>query len=103
MTWTPTVPVGIVLLPPYPNPSWGEVPVNFGVTTSGQGTLKWSVFTVSFRKVASGIQSIDGSGNFQWDLRDRSGTKVSLGLYYVRIEVVGTGGSIKKIFKILVL
>jgi endoglucanase len=103
MTWTPTVPVGIVLLSPYPNPSWGEVPVNFGVTTSGQGTLKWSVFTVSFRKVASGIQSIDGSGNFQWDLRDRSGTKVSLGLYYVRIEVVGTGGSIKKIFKILVL
>ena len=91
----------IIILPPYPNPV-DQGPVNFKIQTPGLAKVQWSVFTSSFRKIIGGEISVNGTGLIQWDLRDRSGSKVADGLYYVRIEVDGNG-YLSKVWKVLVL
>ena len=93
---------GVTFSLPYPNPSKGDIPINVDIGLPGLATVNWAVFTTAFRKIDSGILSFPASGTFQWDLRDRQGTPVAHGLYYLRLEVAGDFGSTKKILKVLV-
>jgi hypothetical protein len=102
-TQTPTAtPVMVsILTGPYPNPSTGG-PVAVNVQVPGPSTVKWSVFTLSFRKVGGGEVSINSTGIIYWDLRDNYGSKVADGLYYLRLEVAGLQPKVK-VFKVLVI
>ena len=89
----------IVVSPPFPNPSNGVV-IRLSVQAPSGSTVDWNVFTTAFRKVVSGHLNSKG---IQWDLKDKNGTDVSSGLYYLRVEVRNGGETVQKIFKILVL
>jgi hypothetical protein len=86
---------------PYPNPITTG-PINLSVLVPGTATVKWSVFTLAFRKIVGGQTTITTQGLIQWDLKDKSGVRVADGVYYLRVEVDGIQ-SVVKIFKILVL
>ncbi len=102
-TLSPTPPAATAFLPPYPNPVRGPS-VEFDVELPSASQVSWAVYTVSFRKVASGVFAGSGSGlvKWQWDLRDKSGQTVSDGLYYVRLDTSGPPDS-KHLFKVVVL
>jgi hypothetical protein len=100
-TYTPTLSPDIVISVPFPNPSSGS-PITFNVQAPGEATVTMDVFTLAFRKIYSQTVQIDGSQNFQWDLKDFSGTPVANGVYYVRIHVSGNP-SVTKILKVLIL
>ena len=87
-TSTHTPPDQIIISPPYPNPVENG-PVDFLVQAPGSSMVKWSVFTAAFRKVVDGNVSINGAGVVQWDLRDKTNSRVANGLYYVRVDVSG--------------
>lgn len=72
------------------------------ILVPGKANVKWAVYTLAFRKIASGQTTVDTSGSFQWDLKDKSGTKAADGVYYLRVEVDGIQSTVK-IFKILIL
>jgi hypothetical protein len=65
-------------------------------------TIKLTVFSTSFRKVANSEIIMTQSGNIQWNLRDVEGNPVADGLYYLRVEVMGTG-SAGTVLKVLIL
>ena len=64
--------------------------------------MEWAVFTTTFRKIASGSRDLPGSGTFQWDLMDKTGTPAAKGLYYLRLEVTDASSKVKRIFKLLI-
>lgn len=100
-TYTPTPILKPVLRGPFPNPV-DKGPVVVDVEVPVNSSVKWSVFTLSFRKIVDGEISVNGKGSVQWDLRDKTGALVADGLYYLRLEVLGTQPS-SKIFKVLIL
>ncbi len=71
----------------------------------GQGwvTVKGSVFTTNFRKVAVHKVTFYGNGTYEWDLTDGMGSPVASGLYYLRLEVKDDSGSYQRVLKVLVL
>jgi len=100
---SPTVQVtSVIVSPPYPNPADADQTVMVNIQAPGTATVSWSVFTTAFRMIDNGATVINGSGSVQWDLRDKSGSEVAPGLYYLRIEVKGSFGTIRRIAKILV-
>jgi hypothetical protein len=101
LSFTPTAGNEIVLGGPYPNPSQGG-PVNVDIETTGQSSVRWSVFTLSFRKIVGGELSVNGEGKIQWDLLDRMGSPVADGLYYLKVEVNGPQDMVK-VLKVLVV
>jgi hypothetical protein len=90
-----------VISEPFPNPSSGS-PITFNVQVPGESTVTLDVFTLGFRKVYSETTRAFGPVTLEWNLRDVSGTLVSNGLYYVRIQVTGSQ-STTKILKVLIL
>ena len=100
-TVTPTY-SGLVLGPPYPNPVLGKGPICFNAQAPGGATLSWDVFTVAFRKIASGTQNITGMTTVTWDLKGKGGLTVSNGLYYLRARLEGVN-PVTKVFKIVIL
>jgi O-glycosyl hydrolase len=100
-TYTPTLTSQIVISEPFPNPSSGS-PITFNVQVPNQSTVTLEVFTLAFRKVFSETAQAYGPVTLQWNLKDTSGTLVSNGVYYVRINVTGHP-SATKILKVLVL
>jgi hypothetical protein len=91
-----------VVMNPYPNPTTGQ-PIEFQITVPFNSTVKYTVYTLAFRKVAwSQPTPASNSVTLTWNLEDNYGTRVSDGLYYVRIDVSGPQNS-TKIFKVLVL
>lgn len=88
---------------PYPNPDLDGSPVIIGVQGSGTLEVHWTVFTTAFRKVRDERVQFSGSGNIVWDLKDKGGTDVARGLYYLKLDVHSDPGSVKKSFKLLVL
>ena len=100
-TKTPTPIEKDVITYPYPNPVT-DGPVNVDIKVPGPSAVKWSVFTVNFRKIISGEISVNSTGTVSWALKDKNGVRVADGLYYIRIEVQGPQPLVK-VFKILVL
>ncbi len=100
-TYTATITSVVVVSEPYPNPSTGST-ITFNVQVPDESTVTLDVFTLAFRKIYSQTTQAYGFQNFQWDLRDISGTTAANGLYYVRLHVSGSE-STTKIFKVLVL
>lgn len=102
-TGTPTMAAfgGTVFEPPYPNPSFGG-PVTFLVNPISPSTVKFSIFTTSFRKLLDRPYSLSSGGKIVWDLCDKTEVPVANGVYYARLEVMGDRPE-TKIWKILVL
>ncbi len=102
-TPTPTAATHVIYSPPYPNPVTNG-PIQFDlITPPGSHTIELDVFTISFRKVVEHTIKFTGvTTTVQWDLKDRMGSAVADGLYYVRITVTGTGSS-TKILKVMIL
>jgi hypothetical protein len=69
----------------------------------GQALATWDVFTTAFRKIDGGSARFNGGGTIQWNSQDKTGIKAASGLYYLRLEVQTSGGTIRKVFKILVV
>jgi non-lysosomal glucosylceramidase len=87
----------------YPNPVFGNGPINVEIQAPGQSAVNWSVFTTAFRKVAGGSTSLSGNGVIQWNLEDSSGKPVASGLYYLRVQLKAGPDSLMKILKLLVI
>jgi hypothetical protein len=100
-TDTPTPSSKIIISAPFPNPSNGS-PIFFNVEVPGPSTVTLDVFTLSFRKIFSETEQINGSQTLQWDLKDVSGVAVANGVYYVRIHVKGSQSS-TEILKVMIL
>lgn len=100
-TNTPTLVAQPTCVAPYPNPVVNG-PVSVRMSVPGTTVVKWSVFTLSFRKIVGGEITITNNGVIVWDLKDQYGKQVSDGLYYLRIEMDGLQ-SMDKIYKILIL
>jgi hypothetical protein len=101
-TLTPTPVSQTVISIPYPNPVH-VAPVVVTVDSPGPANIKWGIYTLAFRKIASGEQNQITSTQLVWNLTDKAGNPVSDGLYYWVVEVAGNGSTVKKINKILVL
>jgi hypothetical protein len=65
-------------------------------------TVKFAIFTTSFRKLLDRPYALSGKGEIVWDLRDKTEIPVANGVYYARVEIVGDRPE-TKIWKILVL
>ncbi len=106
VTFTPTASAyssPVTLLPPYPNPDKGGEPVTIAIEVPGPVVVTWKVFTTAFRMIDGGTSSFSGNGTIQWDMKDKLGIEAAGGLYYIRVEVQTSGGTTRKIFKILVI
>jgi hypothetical protein len=104
LTATPTgVPTAIVISPPYPNPSDGTNPVTVALWLTGPSKVTWGVFTTAFRKIYEENDTLNDAAWFQWNLKDKKGSKVSAGVYYIRVEVQTGTTKTRKILKVLVL
>ncbi len=101
-TSTPVI-LGITLSAPYPNPIQNAGPVSFEVSAPSPITFTWEVFSLAFRKVAGGSQSVFGNNAFAWNLSDKGGHSVSNGVYYLKLTAQAGGTQTVKIYKILVL
>jgi len=100
-TNTPTPVSKTVFRGPFPNPSNGG-PVFVDVDVPELSTVRWSVFTLAFRKIVSGEISVNTTGVVRWDLTDKQSAKVADGLYYLRLEVIGMQTEVK-VFKVLII
>ncbi len=101
---TPTINATSVLIGlPYPNPVKNTEGVNFDVQAPPGTALAWDVFTVSFRKIEGGSQTINENATVHWNLTGLTGNTLSNGLYYIRVKAVDGSNSTVKILKIIVL
>ncbi len=87
----PTDPDGIVILPPFPNPSNDLVFFTLSVVTATQVHVE--IFnTLGQRMITIARQTLlPGTHRFAWDGRDEEGMAVADGVYFVRYEGVGPG------------
>ncbi|HVZ81233.1 MAG TPA: glycosyl hydrolase family 18 protein [bacterium] len=85
-TATPLAPVPAPVL--FPNPVLGPGPITLAVTLPAGGGLQVRFFTPAFRKVqeASFPGLPVGTSDLSLELKDRSGTPLANGLYYVVVE-----------------
>jgi hypothetical protein len=88
---------------PWPNPSTGQ-PVEIDTLLPGTSTVKYTVYTLAFRKIAWGVPCKQDSrtAEIKWNLQDNYGNKAADGIYYVRVEVIGPQ-NLTRVFKVLVL
>lgn len=101
-SFTPTPILIPVVQNPFPNPSNGQ-PIELDVLLPGSSTVKYTVYTLAFRKIAWGSEGpVSNLAKLKWTLEDNYGSKVADGLYYVRVDVIGPQNS-TRIFKVLVL
>jgi hypothetical protein len=81
------LPEKLELLPARPNPTGGAVQIAFALPTSAK--VRLSVFDPMGRlviRLAEGNREA-GRHDLTWDLKDRSGRRVSAGIYFYRMEV----------------
>jgi len=102
-SFTPTPILVPVVQNPYPNPTTGQ-PIEIDVLLPGTSTVKYTIYTLAFRKIVWGTPYLQDStgAKIKWNLQDNYGSKVADGLYYVRVDVIGPQNS-TRIFKVLVL
>ena len=102
-TFTPTPVLVTTICPLYPNPVEGNGgQVSWCVTAPGPGVVRWEIFTTAFRKIYGNSELFNGSGTFQWNLRDQWGIAAANGLYYIRVEVEGDQRK-RKMMKLIVI
>ncbi len=100
-TATPTpAPIGIGW--PYPNPDWGEGPVNIPIQAAAGCSVECKVYTTAFRKIRDFTRPMTADAyHLTWDLDDNWQAPVANGLYYMEVEVTGPV-QMSKLFKVLV-
>jgi len=87
---------------PYPNPILDGSTVTLDLKVLAASTVKWKIFTVSYREIMHGSRIVSGSrARLVWDLKDDWGRPLNNGLYFMSVEVSGSMNS-KKILKIMV-
>jgi hypothetical protein len=75
--------------------------VNLSLT--GPTEVKWEIFTTAFRKIILKTPELYLPGDhLWWDLQDQNHQAVANGLYYWRIQVIGSAQTSVKILKVLV-
>jgi hypothetical protein len=101
-TFTPTItPTGAVLpgtVVIYPNPATGSGPVSLVLTLTSPGNVSIKLFTTAFRKVneTSFSTLAVGTVTLPIELKDKSGTALADGIYYLIVSTP-QGRSIKKL------
>jgi hypothetical protein len=78
-----------VLMPCYPNPSAGDVNISYNL--SSEGMVRLAVYDISGRLVRSLVNGRLKAGKYdvKWDIRNDSGSKVSNGVYFYKLEAAG--------------
>jgi hypothetical protein len=81
------LPKQIELAAARPNPTNESVTIGFGLPVSA--AMRISIFDIAGRLVSRPVDSVVNAGRHEmtWDLRSSSGTRVSAGLYFYRMEV----------------
>jgi hypothetical protein len=85
----------------YPNPSDGTKPVSIHLPgRTGSADIKVQIFTVAFRLVQQEVfQQIPSGTDIPIELKDKNGTPLASGLYYVVVTIDGK----KLVSKLLIL
>jgi len=73
---------------PYPNPVRGGA-LRVDLESPCPKNVRWSVFSVAYRKIAEGSLVAEGRTSILWDLRDTKGKPVAPGLYHFTVEGEG--------------
>ena len=91
----------IAALPPFPNPSGGEVTIRFAPPGAGGATAR--VYNTAGRMVreveAPSFPIVDGAALFTWDGRSDDDRETSPGVYFIRIET-DSGITKKKVVRL---
>jgi hypothetical protein len=74
-----------------------EASISVNLVTHGPKAVKWSVVTVSFRRVAEGQANVEHTYTLSWDLNGSNGSPVANGMYYLVLEIEGTPRRILKL------
>ncbi len=89
------------ICPPYPNPAKGDQ-ISCRITVSGPSVVKWKVFTVALRKIFEDNLQVTSTDTLIWNLKDRWGTPVANGLYFLKVDIEGSQ-PMTKILKVIVI
>jgi glucose/arabinose dehydrogenase len=100
LTATPSATPLLGFCHPFPNPAKGDK-VSFCVFIEAPSLVRWTVYTLSYRKIYQGSQTLSSSGIIDWDLKDSWGQPVANGFYYMKVEVAGPT-SMAAMLKVLV-
>jgi hypothetical protein len=93
---TPGTPRTTALRAAGPNPFRDATTLSF--TLAHAGPLRWEVFDLAGRRVASGARTFDpGEHVISWDGRDQGGRRVEPGLYLLRWQADGRAGAVRLI------
>ncbi len=85
----------------YPNPVYdSNTVIHINLQSPCPETVTWKIVTVANRVVLNGKTEVQGLTTLDWDQKDKKGTQVSNGMYFM---VVFVGGLPDQIVKILVL
>lgn len=81
----------LVLSAPTPNPSRGLTALSFGIPPQleREGGVVVAIYDVTGRRICALSAPHSGQKSVVWDGRDGSGTAVSSGIYFARLEVAG--------------
>jgi flagellar hook assembly protein FlgD len=84
------LPMDFELYQNYPNPFNPSTTISYNMPQSGHVEL--TIYNVKGEKVDILVNEFQQSGKhvIQWDARDRNGTEVSSGIYYVQIKALNT-------------
>jgi len=74
--------------------------VTLEISAACAKSLRWTLFTTAYRRVAGGEMTVLGRSAWRWDLRDDKGRAVASGLYYLSVEVEGEA---RRLYRILAL
>jgi hypothetical protein len=87
----PNLPRGYVLYQNYPNPFNPTTHISFSLDQSS--SVKLTIYDMLGRELVTIADQnfIAGTHTFEWNGKDRSGTSVPSGVYYLRMIAVGTG------------
>jgi hypothetical protein len=64
--------------------------------------VKWKVFTVALRKIFEDNLQVTSTDTLIWNLKDRWGTPVANGLYFLKVDIEGSQ-PMTKILKVIVI
>ena len=96
VTLTVTGPLGVTPAPvvlglaaPRPNPAWGTVRLRYSLPATGRATLRVFGLGGELVRTLEDGERAAGAHDVAWDGRDRQGTAVASGVYFVRLEAMG--------------
>lgn len=59
--------------------------------------VRWSVFSVAYRKIVENQTTAEGRTVIEWDLKDTQGKPVAPGLYYIVVIPEGESRQVRSV------